>query len=148
MRFICDVMLGRLARYLRILGLDTVYIKNYQELINITQGAGPFCFFTKRTKNTPEGSIFIKADRIKEQMEEVMPIISPYIDKGLFLCRCLDCNTMLVDREKSEIEGHIPEFIYHRHDRFKVCPSCKKIYWGGTHLEHMETWIKSLLKDW
>lgn len=145
MRFVCDVMLGRLVRYLRMLGLDAIYIKNYRELANIIKGSGEFCFLTKRTKNTPEGSVFIKADRVKEQIEEILPFISSYIDKNLLLCRCLDCNTVLVDREKTEVEGHIPEYVYHRHDRFKICPSCKKIYWGGTHTEHMEDWIRSLL---
>jgi uncharacterized protein with PIN domain len=147
MIFICDVMLGKLTRYLRILGLDTLYIKGYRELTGIIERSKPYYFFTRRTKNVPQGSILIRSDHIKEQIEEVLPIIAPYIEKRLILSRCLDCNTVLVDTEKREIEGGVPEFVYHRHDRFKVCPSCKKIYWGGTHTENMKRFIESLFGD-
>lgn len=138
-------MLGRLARYLRILGLDTFYIKNYRELPDIIEKAEHYCFFTKRIKNIPENSIIIKSDNIRKQMEEVFPVIKPFIEKGLILGRCLECNTILTETEKIDIEGRVPEFVYHSHDRFKICQSCGKIYWGGTHTEHMENWIKSFL---
>ncbi len=145
MKFICDVMLGRLSRYLRMLGLDSPYIRNYQELDKLIKGEESYYFFTRRTKNAPQNSVFVRSDRIKEQVEEVISLIMPYFNEEMVFSRCLNCNELLVDVEKDDIEGSVPEYVYHSHEIFKICSSCRKIYWGGTHTEHMENLIKSIL---
>ncbi|HOV89470.1 MAG TPA: Mut7-C RNAse domain-containing protein [Syntrophorhabdaceae bacterium] len=145
MKFICDVMLGKLSRYLRMLGFDAPYIKNYRELNRLIEGSESYYFFTRRTKDLPDGAVLVRSDHIKTQIEEVLSVIRPYFNEELVFCRCLNCNVLLMDVEKKDIEGKVPEFVYHRHDLFKTCPVCKKIYWGGTHTEHMEAFIKSIL---
>lgn len=145
MKFICDVMLGRLAKCLRILGLDAIYIKNYKDLAHIVDKESKYFFFTKRSKNAPKGSILIKSDHVKEQLKEILPVIRDYLDENSFFTRCLNCNTLLVHIDREEIEGLVPEYVFHNHLEFKKCLLCNKIYWSGTHIAHMEAWIGELL---
>lgn len=145
MRFICDVMLGKLARYLRIFGLDAVYLTNYKELREKVDKDVNYLFITKRTKHTPDGSIVIKSDHVKEQLKEIFPIIKPFLKEELFFTRCLDCNELLKDVEKKDIEGLVPEYVFHNYPEFKRCPSCNKVFWAGSHIEHMERLIESFL---
>ena len=60
------------------------------------------------------------------------------------MTRCIECNTLLESAEKADIEARVPEYIYHHHEEFKVCPSCKKVYWEGTHAEQMKKWTEVL----
>jgi len=145
MKFICDIMLGRLAKYLRVLGLDTVYIKNYKYLPHIIDKDSQYYFFTKRSKNVPQGSIIIKSDHVKEQLKEALPVIRDYLNENSFFTRCLNCNTLLVHIDREEIEGLVPEYVFHNQLEFKKCLSCNKIYWSGTHIAHMEAWIDEIL---
>ena len=145
MRFICDSTLGKLTKYLRILGFDTVLIDNSDTLDQYKQFADPPHFFTKRTKNILYHPItLISTNRIEEQMKEIEDIIRPHIDNKMFMTRCIECNTLLESAEKKDIEARVPEYVYHHHEEFELCPSCKRVYWEGTHTERMKKWIKAL----
>jgi len=145
MRFICDVMLGKLTKYLRVLGFDTIFLKNLDVLETYKNLADPPLLFTKRTKTIPyRPSIFIQANEIQTQMKEIKEVIRPYIDHSAFMTRCIECNSFIESVESKDIEAHVPEYIYHHHKEFKMCPSCKKVYWEGTHTEQMKKWIEGL----
>lgn len=145
MIFICDVMLGKLARYLRMLGLDAPYIR---------QGEGPAAppgehedvlFFTKDgAKAGRPGTIVVRSNDPQEQVVEIKKYIRPYIDPAAFMTRCMDCNALLVDARKEDIESLVPEYIYHHHDAFRTCPLCRKVYWEGSHAGEMHAWIKKM----
>ena len=142
MRFICDSTLGKLTKYLRILGLDTVSINNLDILKNYKNLIDPPLFFTKRVKNISyQPKVFIRTNSIQEQINEVEDIIKPYINNKDFMARCIGCNALLELVQKEDIEAYVPEYVYHHHDEFKICPSCKKVYWEGTHTEQMKKWI-------
>lgn len=145
MKFICDKTLGKLTKYLRILGFDAVSLKNLETLEIYKSLADPPLLFTKQTKAIQyKPLIFIKGDRIQEQITEIADIIRPYFDSKAFMTRCIECNTLLWFVEKQNIEERVPEYIYHHHEKFKICPSCKKVYWEGTHVEQMKKWTRVL----
>ncbi|MCX8023420.1 MAG: Mut7-C RNAse domain-containing protein [Syntrophorhabdaceae bacterium] len=145
MIFVCDIMLGRLARYLRILGFNTIHIRSKGELEGFVSNE-PHLFFTKRRQGPSlyKNAVYIKSDKGVEQLKEITPIIKPFFNPDLVMSRCILCNRPLTDVEKEEIENLVPEFIYHRYDTFKACPECKRVYWGGTHTERMHTLIKEI----
>ena len=147
MRFICDAMLGKLVKYLRILGLDTIYITALTELNSFKSVDEPPYFFTKRKmqKASYKESIYIQSDNVMDQLNEIKGIIKPYINPETFMNRCIRCNTLLSDAKKNDIEMLVPEFAYHRYNHFKTCQSCKKIYWEGSHVEHMRGWVKEII---
>jgi uncharacterized protein with PIN domain len=145
MRFICDSTLGKLIKYLRVLGFDTVSISNLDMLNKYKNPADPALLFTKRTKTISyQPTIFVQSNRIHEQIKEIENSIKPFINDKDFMTRCIECNTILECTKKEDIEARIPEYIYHHQEEFKVCPSCKKIYWEGTHAEHIKKWTRAL----
>ncbi len=148
MRFICDTTVGKLAKYLRIFGLDTVTISSPDELNQYIQSTGSPLLFTRRTKNISYRPMkLIKTNRIKEQIEEIEDLIKPYLKRKKFMTRCIECNSLLTSVEKKDIEALVPEYIYHNHEAFKICLSCKKVYWAGTHANKIKKRIKTLNLD-
>jgi uncharacterized protein len=147
MRFICDAMLGKLAKYLRILGFDTIYAASGTELDKYEDTYNPLLVLTKRKmKNiTFSNCIYIESNDVIGQLNQIKDIIKTNIEKESLMKRCIKCNTLLIDVKKNDIESLVPEFIFHRYDIFKFCPFCRKVYWGGTHVEHMKKWVKEII---
>ena len=145
MRFVCDVMLGKLAKYLRILGFDAAYIRSLKMLDRFTCHEEPTYFLTRRTSPVQyEQTIHIKAANAREQIRELRSLIGPHLDRTKVLQRCINCNELLVDADKQSIEHRVPEFVFHAYNAFKVCPSCNRVYWEGTHTKHMADLIKEV----
>jgi uncharacterized protein len=147
MIFICDVMLGKLARYLRMLGLDAPYIRMGEPAVP-PPGKGQHCFFTKgAAKKGHPGAILVHSNDPQEQVLEIKEYIKPHIDPSVIMTRCVECNVYLVEAKKEDIEPLVPEYIYHHHDTFKVCPSCRRVYWEGSHADEMKIWIRKVMGD-
>jgi len=146
MIFLCDLMLGKLVKYLRILGFDTIYITSVAELDRYKDEYSPPIFFTKRRKQKVPYSncIFIESNDVFSQLSQIRDIIKPHINGKTLMKRCIQCNIPLNDAEKDDIEGLVPEFIFHTYSIFRTCPVCRKVYWKGSHAEHMEKWIKEI----
>lgn len=147
MIFICDVMLGKLARYLRMLGLDAPYTRQGEDA---TPRAGnrESIIFTKKTSQAGRpGVILLHSNDPHEQITEIKDHIQPYVNPSELMTRCIECNVRLVTAKKDDVEPLVPEYIYHHHDTFKVCPSCKKVYWEGSHAEEMKMWIKKVMSN-
>ena len=145
MRFICDVMLGRLAKYLRILGFDAAYIRTLSVLDRFRHEEEPPYFLTRRTSAVAyEQTVRIKATDVREQLKELKPLIGPHLDLKKVLQRCIHCNVPLVDADKKSVEHMVPEFVFHTYTCFKVCPFCNRVYWEGTHAEHMTDILKEV----
>ncbi len=88
--------------------------------------------------------VFVIRRDIEEQFKEIEDIIRPHIDCRMFMTRCIECNTPLRSIQKEEIESRVPEYIYHHHEKFMICPSCNKIYWEGTHAKRIKEWIGAI----
>ncbi len=145
MRFACDVMLGKLAKYLRILGFDTLYLRNLETLARYKQENDPRYFITRRRKpmDYPR-TIHIKAETVREQLAELKEMIRPAIEPQKILRRCIRCNVPLVDTAKEAIEHRVPEFVFHTYSTFTICPSCGHVYWEGTHTTGMAELVEEM----
>lgn len=146
MIFVCDVMLGKLARYLRMLGIDARYVRQGEDIASFVAPPEGSLFLTKRRGVTSCGrAVLIKADDPKEQLLEIKKYIRRHFDPSALMSRCLDCNTLLADIPKEDIEQLVPEYVFHHHEKFKTCPSCKKVYWEGSHADEMRAWIDKVI---
>jgi uncharacterized protein len=146
MRFVCDAMLGKMAKYLRLLGFDTAYARNAAALEGYLSRDRDRVLLTRRRKTeTSSPVIHIRSEIAREQLNEIGGIIRSAIQRTAVLNRCMECNMPLAEVEKSEIEPVVPEFIYHNCTRFKMCPSCRKVYWAGSHTKGMEELVKEIL---
>ncbi|WP_242393289.1 Mut7-C ubiquitin/RNAse domain-containing protein [Anaeromyxobacter oryzisoli] len=148
-RFVLDVHLGRLARYLRMLGFDARWRNDAgdeeiaraaatEHRIVLTRDAG----LLKRRIVT-HGYLVREADP-RRQLAEVVRRLD--LVRGIApFRRCLCCNALLEDVRKEDVLDHLPPRVRERHERFRRCPSCGRVYWAGTHHRRMEQVIEELL---
>ena len=139
-------MLGTLARFLRILGYDTLYPKGAlrdAELLFLayTQGRVLLTRDTKMGTRISPNIFVLKSAVPEEQLKRAVKKFKLKWGKNLFT-RCLECNTPLVKVVKKEVKGKVPPYVFKHHNKFAKCPKCKKYYWTGTHTERMEERVK------
>jgi uncharacterized protein with PIN domain len=147
MRFVADSMLGKLARYLRIMGYDTVYQKNYsdQRLSELVgEGRVLLTRSNARFSKYPD-SIFIDRDLVRDQLQAVERRIGLSRDQGKWFTRCSVCNSVLSKPDRAAAPEHVPDFVSFSYpQQVRFCPSCRRFYWPGTHREKM----LARLKNW
>ena len=144
-KFVLDVHLGKLARYMRMVGLDTVYKNNSAdgELIEIslkekrtilTKGRG----ILKRNEVTH--GYWVRNEAPGKQLKEVVERFDLKNELKEF-SRCLECNSTLIEIEKEKIIDRLPPKIKEWQNEFYYCRVCDKIYWKGSHYEKMKKMI-------
>jgi uncharacterized protein with PIN domain len=145
-KFILDSHLGRLAKYLRICGFDSLYENHFSdEQIVVCALQEQRIILTKdrgllKNKRVTHG-YWVRTTNPKQQLIEIITRFD-LIGKIQFLIRCLLCNTKLVSIKKAEIQAKLPEKTIQYYDEFFLCPSCKRVYWKGSHYENMNGLIK------
>jgi uncharacterized protein with PIN domain len=137
MKFIADAMLGRLARWLRFLGFDTLYYSGISDanLVRIAREQDRFILTrdTRLVKIKGLGNyLLITSNDSFKQLLEVVGSLK--LRRFNLLGRCVKCNGELAKiADKEEIKDSVPEFIFLQHNDFLKCPDCGKIYWEGSH---------------
>jgi len=149
-QFIADAMLGRLARWLRFLGFDTLYYPGISdtELIRIGREKNRF-ILTRDTRLVQrkglENILLIHANDCLHQLVEV--VTSLKLKHFNTLSRCVRCNGQLIriqDREK--VRDMVPEYVFLSRDTFFKCTDCDRIYWEGSHPKHFRENLHHILK--
>ena len=144
--FLVDVMLGKLARWLRVLGWDAEYVrdKTAEELLAQASDEGRFLLTRKKLDN--ERVVCIESEVLEEQLiqlEHTFEVIS----NAQPFTRCIRCNRVLeaVDRQKAA--DMVPFYTYKTRDEFYLCPGCGKVYWPGSHHQAMMRKVECLKKS-
>jgi len=148
LKFVADSMLGTLARRLRMLGYDTAYPGDVadREVIKISKDEGRIVLTrdTNLVKVRGVNAILIKDTRVNPQLKEVMKKLNFKMDKERIFTICSECNVPLVIIDKKSVKDKVPKLVYDSFSEFKTCPSCKRIYWPGTHYERLLLEFKKL----
>lgn len=142
MKLAVDAMLGKLARWLRALGYDSLYNNSIDddELLDQARRQGRVLITRDRVLHERCGdvpSILIVANDVESQIREFMDAMKTGPDPALFFTRCIECNEALERIGHEEADGRVPEFILLKHDRFSRCPACGKVFWQGSHHDGM-----------
>jgi uncharacterized protein with PIN domain len=143
-------MLGKLAKWLKILGFDAVFFSKIEdeELIAIAEKETRI-LLTRDTGmiNRARGSstLFIESENWREQVKQVLNHFDLWGDVKPN-SRCLECNYPLKEISKNRAKNLVTPFVYKTADTFALCPSCERVFWRGTHFKDMEFKIKALLK--
>ena len=151
-KFLVDRMLGRLAKGLRMLGYDTIYYRgqDLHELLHIARQEERVVL-TRNTRLTAKGIegriILIKNDHPLHQLEELLNQGISVVDEQVLFSRCLLCNALLDKITREDAEGKVPDFVFIQQKDFSRCPQCLRIYWQGSHQEHMQKKVEDLFKD-
>jgi uncharacterized protein with PIN domain len=147
-RFVLDTHLGRLARYLRMLGLDTLYRNDYRddELARLSRGDDRILLTRDiglLKRSIVRRGYWVRADGSEAQLAEVVRrfdlvgAISPF-------GRCLRCNGLLEPIAREVIEDRLPLRTRHEQVDFRRCPTCGGIYWKGSHYDRMRRLIERI----
>ncbi|MFC1829931.1 Mut7-C RNAse domain-containing protein [Thermodesulfobacteriota bacterium] len=134
--FAADASLGKLARWLRILGFDTLFdpktpfgefIEHGKRRILLTRTE------RIRGKNTSHKLIFITSNNPYEQLREVVQDLGLVPEDLRIFSRCIRCNVSVKPVDKGSIRHSVPDYVWETHDTFRICDQCRRIYWAGSH---------------
>ena len=147
LRFAADRMLGRLARWLRILGHDVAYGPHLggRSLVSCARREGRV-ILTRDTRLTRDRELpphlFLESDHFREQLRQVAAAVP--LSTSRMLRRCLDCNRILDEVPRERVQGRVPPYVWDTNERFLACGGCARLYWPATHRTHMLRELKGL----
>jgi uncharacterized protein with PIN domain len=146
-KFAADRMLGRLARWLRVLGLDVIYGRHLSGygLIHAARQENRLILTRDRRlkQKQPPKYILVESDQYAEQLRQVIRECGLSVGAALFT-RCLECNTVLQPRDRVSVESLVPPYVFATQERFSWCPKCSRVYWPATHHERMVKELKRI----
>lgn len=148
-RFVLDVHLGRLARYLRMLGFDARWRNDAPDEELARCSAAEHRILLTRDSGLLKRRIVSHGYRVREadprrQLAEVVRRLDLTRAIAPFR-RCLCCNALLEAVRKEDVADALPPRVRERHDAFRRCPSCGRVYWAGSHHRKMERLISDLV---
>ena len=151
MKFVADCMLGKLSKWLKILGFDTAYFSKIDgdDLLVFAQNESRVLLtrdneLIEKSKNVP--SLFINSEKWSEQIQQVL---DEYNLKGKTKpnSRCIECNTVLKNLPKERAKNLVTPFIYNDASVFSLCSGCGRVFWNGTHQNDMDDKISKILNS-
>jgi uncharacterized protein with PIN domain len=149
MKFAADSMLGKLAKWLRILGYDTLYAQGWQddEFLQLAdEGRLLLSRNSRLRKRVPdEKLVFIEENDPAEQLQALIRTLHLSVDPGRFFTRCTLCNSRLQRVAGREVVGKVPDHVWSEQGSFSKCESCAKVYWPGSHMARSRKEIARLL---
>jgi len=138
--FLVDSMLGRLAKWLRVMGYDTHYQKVYttEDIEKLILTGRLFITKNESYHKAYESSFLIKSDKVKDQLHEIKNRGHLPLNPKRGFSRCLLCNMKLISVTAKDASGHIPEYILTQNIKgVSFCPDCHRYFWPGSHRKKM-----------
>lgn len=136
-KFLCDAMLGSLARWLRFFGFDAAYLRPGvadSVLAEIARVEGRW-LLTRDRDLAAAGprTVLIRAEKLDDQLVELFSRLSLRPSADLEHSRCGDCNGVVDAVEREEVKGLIPPYVFASASRFVRCAACGRVFWPGSH---------------
>ncbi len=153
-KFIADNNVGKLARWLRVIGYDTILFKEKDDrsMIEIALKEGRVIL----TKDNQIGKrrlaidgklkvMLINQDNPKAQLQDTVKALHlNWHFKPFSLC--LECNQILIPRSREAVQDLVPPHVFKTQEQYMECPACHRIYWRGTHWQAMVEELKHLAR--
>jgi uncharacterized protein len=154
MRFFADEMLGKLARWLRALGVDVSYSISVSDE-KILQGAQRERRVVltrdqkllKRLQILKIPVLFIRDDRWEDQIRQFFSEYPQLRSMDHALTRCMECNEPLESVSKERVKEKVWPFVYDTQESFSFCRKCDKIYWKATHVEKILRRLEAVIEE-
>jgi uncharacterized protein with PIN domain len=147
-RFLAEPTLGKLVKWLRLLGFDTRCHcgPDFQRAAAESEPQRIVLTRTRMTARALSGRplILVREDDPWEQVREVVSGLGLQPRDLHPFSRCLLCNRPTVPAERETVRGQVPDYVWQTASRFTVCSGCRKVYWPGTHTERALDRIRSL----
>jgi uncharacterized protein len=150
MNFLADSSLGRLSKWLRLLGYNTVYYRGEADrsFLRKAEKEGRAVLTRRRdvlARQHPGIVLFVENDWVEDQIEEVLEKLDlqPELEKLFTLC--LRCNESLRAALPKEVQSLVPDYVFRTQSEFRVCPVCGGVFWPGTHRDRAMKTIDRIL---
>ncbi len=143
-RFIADCMLGRLAKWLRVLGYDVAYDRRIadEDLIRRAWREDRILLTRDRAllgrrelRRLGVGHLLVESVSPEAQLVQAVRHHGLRLDAGRFLSRCLRCNEPTEPAGREEVKDGVPPYVLRTQRRFSRCPACRRVYWRATHVD-------------
>ncbi|MGA6826186.1 Mut7-C RNAse domain-containing protein [Nitrospira sp. NS4] len=144
-RFMADAMLGRLARWLRILGYDTAYEKVITDEALIEQTVRENRWLLTRDRRLALRKLvrsrhtLIVSDDVEGQLHQLHRELKIDLDlthQRAYRCAC--CNVVLTSIRHADAAPIVPPFVAQQYEEFLQCPRCRRVFWPGTHWQNLD----------
>lgn len=149
LKLLGDGMLGRLAKWLRLLGYDTAYdnAASDPELARRARSEGRVLLTRDHELAARRGlrTLLIQSEVLEEQVREVQDALGPPHDPAL--SRCSVCNVVLKTASPDKIADLVPPYVLRTQTEFRRCPGCGRVYWPGSHIQRMRSQIEKFTTE-
>jgi len=154
-KFIVDSNVGKLARWLRMMGYDAIFYQDIDDdkmiKIALFQGRVVLTRDTQIMKrrlvtNGRLKAVLITDDAPRAQLRQVVRQLDLNCKVRPFSL-CLECNANLVKRAKCEVHDRVPLHVFETQDEYMECPVCHRIYWQGTHWKAMSKELEEFASE-
>ena len=145
MRFLCDAMLGGLAKWLRVAGYDTYYAREGTDvsdgnLVRIAIEEGRVLltsdrgFLERKPVRDEEVSLLVVPHL---PLEDQLRLVTRSFDLARRPSRCMECNGELEDVRPDAVVERVPPEVIQDHQKFFRCRGCDRVFWHGSHWERI-----------
>jgi len=146
---IADAMLGGLARWLRVLGLDTAYDPSLDDAALVDRSVDEGRTILTRDsrlilRRRAWNHLFILSEVVDRQVEQVLDELAIAPRPEELFSRCLRCNAPLVEVDPVEAAREVPPYVARTQTHFRRCPGCRRIFWRATHAERMRRRLRRM----
>jgi uncharacterized protein with PIN domain len=146
LRLLADGMLGKLAKWLRLLGYDTAYDNTATdpELARRARAEGRVLLTRDHELSARRGlrTLLIQSEVLEEQVYEVRDTLGPPPHPPL--SRCAVCNAVLKPASLAEVADRVPPYVLKTQAEFRCCSGCGRVYWPGSHFEAIRGQVEKL----
>ncbi len=135
-----DAMLGRLARWLRLIGYDAAYIADTDDLEVVRAARAESRLVLTRDRNLAArraiDALLIESQTLDEQIEQVVGALG--LPPRPARPRCGVCNVPLEGISPEAARSRVPPYVWRTETDFSECPACRRVYWPGTHWQSIQ----------
>ncbi len=139
MKFLADIMLGRLATWLRLLGYDTAYLPQADDPELARRARADDRILLTRdvelTRRRGVRSILVSSEQVEDQLLQLAREL--HLTAQMAFSRCAVCNVPLEQVTKTTVKESVPPYVFQTQTHFRRCPQCHRVYWRGTHWARM-----------
>ncbi len=155
LKFIVDHNVGKLAKWLRMMGYDTTFFNGSDDSLMVaTALAEGRVILTRDTQIMKRRvvtsgklkAVLIQSDKPELQIRQVIDNLSLDCQFRPFTI-CLECNQPLVAKNREEVVDLVPQYVSQTQNQYVQCPACHRIYWRGTHWQAMTQKLERLVKS-
>jgi len=147
MKFLADRNLGKLTKWLRILGYDAVIWHGEIGRSFLREGARQGRVVLTRRRDMAERNylgtmLVIYGDKMPQQLTEVIGAYSLDVNTAHILTICLHCNETLRSISRTDVEDRVPPYVFQTQQKFRICTNCGQIFWAGTHRDNVCSYLR------